>query len=194
MMKINVSEILELQRQKVIDWHGSENNHDQEGFLKIVADNHWMNYQLWHEEDKARREDKGFEYVYHAKRNIDRFNQARNNVVEALDKTIYEDLKPRENCPVNSETPGMMIDRLSILSLKEYHMEKQTRRQNVEPSHTEQCMQKLSVIRAQIVQLGECLQELFSDIISGKRTFRVYYQFKMYNDPKLNPQLYEVLS
>lgn len=191
MNKFNVSEILKFQKQAVIDWHVAENTGNQAGFLKMVADNHWMNFQLWHEEDKARREDMGFEYVYQAKRNIDRFNQARNNFVEAMDKAIFEAINPSENAPVNSETPGMMIDRLSILSLKEFHMAEQTERQDVELLHIAQCQQKLAVIRAQISQLGKCLEEFFSEMIAGKRTFRVYYQFKMYNDAALNPELYQ---
>jgi hypothetical protein len=31
---------------------------------------------------------------------------------------------------------------------------------------------------------------LLDDVAAGRRTFGVYYQFKMYNDPALNPQLY----
>jgi hypothetical protein len=107
----DAKKIIELQQQKVVAWHEKEYADDQEGFLKIVCDNHWMNFQLWHEEDKARRDDMGFEYIYHAKRHIDRFNQARNNFVEAMDKSIYENLSPKEHTPINSETPGMMIDR-----------------------------------------------------------------------------------
>lgn len=194
MSKIDVSEILDFQKQAVIEWHSSDNGRKLEGFLEIVSDNHWMNFKLWHEEDKARREDMGFEYVYQAKRNIDRFNQARNNFVESMDKFIYEALKPLENVPVNSETPGMMIDRLSILSLKEYHMAEQTEREDVSAEHILQCQKKLSVIQAQIAQLAQCLEEFISEIISGKRTFRVYYQFKMYNDAALNPQLYAASS
>lgn len=190
MNKWDVSEIVEFQKQAVMEWHSSENLAQPEGFLKMVSDNHWMNFQLWHEEDKARREDMGFEYVYRAKRNIDRFNQARNNLVEAMDKSIYEALQPSEEAPVNSETPGMIIDRLSILSLKEYHMAEQTERQDASPSHIVQCQKKLVVIRAQITQLAECLEVFISEILSAKRTFRVYYQFKMYNDAALNPQLY----
>lgn len=184
MKKINAEDLLQFQREKVAFWHEQENTEKPEGFLNLVSENHWMNFQLWHEEDKARREDKGFEYVYQAKRNIDRFNQARNNFVEAMDKVIYENYLPKENVPINSETPGMMIDRLSILTLKEYHMEEQTQRQNVEPSHIAQCQQKLAVIRAQIEQLKNCLSEFLTEILEGKRSFRVYYQFKMYNDSK----------
>jgi hypothetical protein len=28
------------------------------------------------------------------------------------------------------------------------------------------------------------------EVRAGTRSFRVYFQFKMYNDPSLNPQLY----
>jgi len=42
------------------------------GLLALVEEEHHCNFELWHEEDKARREDQGFEFVYRAKRNPDR--------------------------------------------------------------------------------------------------------------------------
>ncbi len=46
------------------------------------------------------------------------------------------------------------------------------------------------MIRQQLEQLRSCLGDLLQEIQDKKRTFRVYHQFKMYNDPNLNPQLY----
>src|SRR5690606_8526803 len=92
----------------------------RQAFFRLVEENHLRNFSLWHEEDIARRDDIGFEAVSRAKRNIDRFNQERNNFAEEMDKAIVNALAPAETgCPRNSETPGMIIDRLSILALKE---------------------------------------------------------------------------
>jgi hypothetical protein len=51
-------------------------------------------------------------------------------------------------------------------------------------------LEKLARIIRQRADLTQSLNELLSDVKNGKRTFAVYYQFKMYNDPSLNPQLY----
>ncbi|HEX2860504.1 MAG TPA: DUF4254 domain-containing protein, partial [Lacunisphaera sp.] len=149
------------------------------------------NFLLWHEEDIARRDDLGFEAVYRAKRNIDRFNQERNNFAEEMDKILAATLQPRESgCPRNSETPGVMVDRLSILALKEYHMHEETARADASAEHRAKCAEKLERIRRQRADLTACLDELFAEVAAGRRTFSAYFQFKMYNDPALNPQLY----
>ena len=134
----------------------------------------------------------GFEFVYQAKREIDQCNQLRNNRMEAIDEWLFKLLQPAKPtlCPVNTESPGMIIDRLSILSLKAYHMALQTERQDVNEEHRKNCTQKLETIQQQLNQLSLCLGQLFDEVIEKTRTFRVYHQFKMYNDPNLNPELY----
>lgn len=173
-------------------WQNMPPTLEAEGFYKLIQANHADNYQLWMAEDRARRDDKGFEFVYHAKREIDRWNQARNDQVEAMDLWLYEHLSPPPlgSCQVHSETPGMIIDRLSIMSLKIFHMAIQAKRPEATEAHRETCRHKLSVLKTQRVMLHECLLNLITDIQSGRRTFGLYRQFKMYNDPSLNPQLY----
>lgn len=188
----DIEKITTLQKERTIEWHNTEPALTEPELYRFVEDNHRNNFLLWHEEDRARRDDMGAEYVYSAKRNIDRYNQLRNNCMEQIDEWFFHHLTPRtQECPVHSETPGMMIDRLSILALKEYHMRKQTLRTDTSEAHKAQCTQKLDVILAQRNQLTQCLTELIADIKAGQRTFKVYHQFKMYNDPTLNPQIYE---
>ena len=91
---------------------------------------------------------------------------------------------------MNSETAGSIVDRLSIMALKEYHMQEEVDRKDASPKHIENCAHKLNVIRQQIKDLGDALKQLLIDCDSGVRGFRVYFQFKMYNDPELNPALY----
>lgn len=189
---IDVLAIHSLHTKCINQWKSKEPIHQYSGFYKLVEENHAFNYQLWHAEDRARREDMGFEFVYHAKREIDHCNQQRNNRMEAMDEWLYNQLKPAtaEQCPVNSESPGMMIDRLSILSLKSYHMNLQTDRLDVDEAHKINCAIKLDVIHQQLNQLSACLNQLIEEVGLKQRTFRVYHQFKMYNDPTLNPELY----
>ena len=184
-------EIAALQSSLTARWHEVPPAAAGRGFLLLVQQNHLRNFQLWHEEDVARRDDLGFEAVYRAKRNIDRFNQERNNYIEEMDQALVAALQPPESgCPRNSETPAMMIDRLSILALKEYHMHEETIRAGATTKHREKCAKKLARLRCQRNDLTACLGELLADVVARRRTFSVYYQFKMYNDPSLNPQLY----
>lgn len=186
------SEITALQQACLNLWKKTEVTLNQTDFLRLVEENHAFNYQLWHAEDRARRDDMGFEFVYHAKREIDHCNQQRNNRMEAMDEWLFRTLKPAQHttCSVHSETPGMMIDRLSILTLKAYHMALQVERVDVDTDHQQRCLTKLHTLNEQKKQLENCLHELLHDVKNQTRTFRVYHQFKMYNDPTLNPELY----
>ncbi|OCH99545.1 hypothetical protein A8135_06710 [Legionella jamestowniensis] len=193
MIELQVSKIAKLHEDSIIQWKAKDILLSQTGFMALVEENHAFNYRLWHAEDRARREDMGFEYVYRAKREIDHCNQQRNNRMEAMDEWLFTELQPAEpsECPVHSETPGMIIDRLSILALKAYHMELQTHREGADELHQQNCQRKWQTILEQQNQLLICLKELLTQITQRKRTFRIYHQFKMYNDPNLNPELYQ---
>ncbi|MEY3176165.1 MAG: hypothetical protein RLZZ436_4079 [Planctomycetota bacterium] len=187
---MNVQEILETQRHCTEHWHQAAPEAIGDGLLKLVQQNHLENFSLWHEEDIARRDDLGAERIRLAKRTIDRHNQRRNDIVEQMDRLLVQQLQPRESgCSFNSETPGMMIDRLSILALKEYHMQEEVLRMDATVEHRDRCSTKLTTIRRQIQDLAAALQELVMQVQQGTRSFRVYFQFKMYNDAELNPQL-----
>ena len=192
-MHFNPDEITTLQTTLTARWHEESPAATGTEFLLLVEENHLRNFQLWHEEDIARRDDLGSERVHQAKRAIDRFNQERNNFIEEMDKVLVAALKPLEaGVPRNSETPGMMIDRLSILALKEFHMHEETVRTDASEAHRATCAEKLARIVRQRTDLTQCVGDLLADVAAGTRTFAVYYQFKMYNDPALNPQLYQV--
>jgi hypothetical protein len=160
---------------------------------RAIERNHRHNMLLWNEEDQARRRDVHDSEIAKNKRAIDHFNQERNNAIEEIDETLLTMLAAVEHRPharLNSETPGSMIDRLSILSLKCHHMRLQTQRIAAGPSHVETCLAKLAVLSEQRSTLETCLDELLEDASRGLAYFKIYRQFKMYNDPALNPSLY----
>jgi hypothetical protein len=187
-----IQDISRLHRDSILTWHATEVCIQQEGLLKLIEENHAFNFQLWQAEDRARREDMGHGFVYAAKRAIDSYNQQRNNRMESIDEWLANaiTLSVAEDCPVHSETPGMIVDRLSILSLKSHYMTLQTTRPNTDVVHRQLCQQKSQILSAQHTQLTQCLQHFLQDLHQQVRTFRRYQQFKMYNDPNLNPELY----
>jgi hypothetical protein len=40
--------------------------------------------------------------------------------------------------------------------------------------------------------LAGCLDVLWTEVLEGKRRFKLYRQLKMYNDPELNPAVYNL--
>jgi hypothetical protein len=158
-----------------------------------IEANHKYNTLLWNEEDKARRTDVGPEAIAISKRLIDQYNQRRNDAVERIDEAILDQLstvRPEHDARLNSETAGAMIDRMSILSLKIYHMREQTQRGDAGNDHIVRCGEKLQRLMLQRQDLGDCFDQLLDDAAAGRAYFKVYRQFKMYNDPSLNPYLY----
>jgi len=163
-----------------------------DSIFKFIEANHFFNTKLWNEEDLARRKKVSDTIIAQNKRAIDSFNQKRNDYIEKIDNFIFESIPYliEARGKQNSETLGAMIDRLSILSLKIFHMSLQTLRDDVEKSHIEVCTNKLIILKKQRYDLCVCFEELMRDSQNGLRHFKLYRQFKMYNDPNLNPKMY----
>jgi hypothetical protein len=157
-------------------------------FEKLVLDQHMANFDLWHCEDEARDPDASDATIVATKRSIDRLNQRRNDLLEQLDLMLLEAASPNSDSPLHSETPGLIIDRLSILSLKLFHTEEQLHRST--PEHRATNHARLLLLNDQRTDLAACLAQLWSEVLAGTRRFKLYKQLKMYNDPALNPVLY----
>jgi len=185
-------------------WPQSEPAARDDGLWLWIQTNHRFNCLLWAEEDLARRTQVGDDQIAANKRAIDRYNQARNDATERVDELLLTALglvdpaSARTDAPVstvkpgsrlNSETAGSMIDRLSILALKVHAMRLQTERTDVDEAHRASSRAKLERLLQQRVDLGGCLDALIADAQAGRAHFKVYRQFKMYNDPRFNPAL-----
>jgi len=169
-----------------------------------AAVNHFHNRSLWAQEDLARRTQAPDAEIVANKRAIDRHNQARNDAIERIDEFLLSALGlvdpatlasalPRSTVApgarLSSETAGSMLDRISILGLKIAAMREQTLRSDVDEAHRRACGERLERLVQQRADLGACYDELLADASTGRAYFKVYRQFKMYNDPRLNPAL-----
>ena len=193
------SELLEQQLNEVVQWHVKAPEPDYvevSNFLNLVSMQHYVNFELWHQEDMARDPDAPDSKIAAVKRAIDVLNQRRNDMIEQMDQYLLDALQSKNikytaDAEMNSETPGSIIDRLSINALKIYHMDEEIQRLDVTDEHRKKCSGKLSVLQDQRNDLKKSLETLLADLSSGKKRLKVYQQMKMYNDENLNPVLYQ---
>ena len=182
--------LLERQLKEVEQWHEElpqDDSSESADFPSLVSTQHQVNFELWHQEDLARDPDVSDLKIAGVKRAIDLIEQLDQFLVNVLSR---ENVNTTDQTELNSETPGSMIDRLSINALKIYHMNEEIQREDAAESHRKKCFGKLSVLQEQREDLRQCLDKLLVDLSTGKKRLKVYQQMKMYNDESLNPVLY----
>ena len=195
---LETMKLLERQLKEVEQWHEElpqDDSSESADFPSLVSTQHQVNFELWHQEDLARDPDVSDSKIAGVKRAIDVLNQRRNDLIEQLDQFLVnvlsrENVNTTDQTELNSETPGSIIDRLSINALKIYHMNEEIQREDVAENHRKKCFGKLSVLQEQREDLRQCLDKLLVDLSTGKKRLKVYQQMKMYNDESLNPVLY----
>ncbi|MGC9150545.1 MAG: DUF4254 domain-containing protein [Microbacter sp.] len=160
----------------------------------ILFKKNWIDAVQWHLEDIIRDPLIDPVEALKIKRRIDASNQERTDVVEEIDGYFlnkYQNIDRRNDATINTESPAWAIDRLSILVLKIFHMNEETKRHDATNEHRATCENKLRVLLEQKEDLMTSIDQLLSDIEQGKKWMKVYKQMKMYNDPTLNPVLYQ---
>jgi hypothetical protein len=193
---LDAHQITELHDQATQRWHQDEawpgpSVFASEPFLETVLAQHRANFDLWHEEDKAREPHASDARIAIVKRNIDKLNQTRNDLVEGMDRELLEAAgKQNPAAPLHSESPGLIVDRLSILALKIYHTAEESHRPSASEAHHKKNLSRLALLEEQRSDLAACLAALWTEVRDGKRRFKLYRQMKMYNDPELNPAVY----
>jgi hypothetical protein len=128
---------------------------------------------------------------------VDQINQRRNDLAEELDRALLGWLEtgglgalPNPEAPLHSESPGLIVDRLSILALKIYHTREEAERTDAPDGHADRNRERLAILEEQRSDLAACLDALWHETLAGTRRFKLYRQLKMYNDPTLNPAIY----
>ena len=205
---VSAEEIVELQDRETRALHqagiavsGAKADAGPEGradWLEAVRRQHRSNFELWHIEDEARAPGASDADLAGVKLRVDVTNQLRNDLAEQLDRVLLGWLEakglPNPAAELNSESPGLMIDRLSILALKIYHTREEAERAGAPEGHAERNLERLAILEEQRRDLAGCLDALWRETLDGKRRFKLYRQLKMYNDPALNPAIYSASS
>jgi len=189
--------VVRLQDFSTSAWHGKPAPDfalPSNEFLGLVLELHRANFELWHIEDQARAPGASDRQIAETKRAVDRTNQRRNDLAEQCDALLLCRLEPHRlpaaEAELHSESPGLMLDRLSILALKIYHTREEMERANAPHGHAERNRERLALLESQRGDLAGCLDALWGKVIAGERRFKIYRQLKMYNDPSLNPAVY----
>jgi hypothetical protein len=191
--------IARLQERATEAWHreldASVEDVRAESFEGTILAQHRANFDLWHVEDRARTPGATDADIAEVKRAIDTINQRRNDLSEKCDALLLEQLRgsglPRAAAELHSESPGLMIDRLSILALKIFHTREEIERVGAPAGHAERNRDRLGLLTEQREDLVGCLNQMWAEVLAGRRRFKVYRQLKMYNDPTLNPAIYK---
>ncbi len=160
----------------------------------LLYKKNWIDTVQWHLEDIIRNPNINPVEGLAIKRRIDSSNQERTDMVEFIDSYFLEQFKTVEvssNAKINTESPAWAIDRLSILALKIFHMQVEVDRANASAEHIASCTTKLNILLEQRTDLSLAIEDLLYDMKTGNKFMKVYKQMKMYNDPSLNPILYQ---
>ncbi len=171
------------------------NNPHEKGSLEyLLYAKNWIDTVQWHLEDIIRDENIDPAEALKLKRRIDASNQQRTDLVEYIDSWFlqkYQNITPKTDAKINTETVAWAIDRFSILVLKVYHMNQEAIRKSASDEHRANCTAKLNILLEQKKDLSNAIDQLLIDIENGDVKMKTYKQMKMYNDESLNPILYQ---
>ncbi len=191
---------LEIFQQSVDDYHKHDdinqpiqNPYPDTSLSHLLYKKNWIDTVQWHYEDIIRDPNINPEKGMEIKRKIDKSNQDRTEMVEYIDSYFlnkFSQIVPKEEASINSESPAWVLDRLSILVLKIYHMDEEYKREGTGEEHKDSCKKKLDILLEQRKDLAGAIDDLLTDISTGDKKMKVYKQMKMYNDESLNPILY----
>lgn len=184
-MLAELARIDELQTRSVTDWHRAAPPQFGHGFGGLLLHQHYANYSLWHLEDIARIASTNDSELASAKREIDRLNKERHELIEAIDDAIVAALEAsghaqHRNAPLNSESPASIVDRCSILAIRIYHREQQLGVPDLTPELRLELARELELVRMHRSDLLTCVRELMDGVLAGTRRFKVYRHFKAY--------------
>lgn len=138
---------------------------------------HRNNTEQWDREDDVRREHGNDAAVAAAKRDIDRLNHTRHALIEAIDQAIMQSIDPRIEAPMVTESPGMAIDRLSILVIRLASTEAGAASGT---SGAGLLSDRIPRLRTQLAALEEAIATLLGDLSNGTRRFLGHESLKLY--------------
>lgn len=148
------------------------------------------NHALWHLENLARRPGATDAELGSIKRLIDRWNPVRHAFIEAFDRAVARTFPwavEADRLPKNSETPGSIVDRLSIQALKLHYLSGSSGLNDwrARPAAADPVLHYLWLMQQ---DLSTAFDSLLRQLQVGERGLRPYWACKSYGDPRANPR------
>jgi hypothetical protein len=135
-----------------------------------------INAFQWREEDLSRDPAADDAALAAVKRSIDASNGRRVRAVEAFDVRVIDGLTAAglldPTAPLAGESPGSIVDRLTVLALKRAHARDADR---------------IALLDEQWHDLLGCLDRLGADVAAGRARVKLYRQVKLYGAPEVTP-------
>jgi len=183
-MIINFSTISSIFSHFVKDTSG-ENDYEDE-LQKLAYFLIKTNKILWNLEDSARLLELGDKHVAEAKENIDVNNQQRNNLIREIDTFLYKLLSITPSLPDKfySESPGMIIDRLSIIYIKLSVVQKIISIIKEDDLKSEY-LDNEKILSGQIKNIGNFLDMYIDKLVKKEVYFEIQQPVKIYNDTRV---------
>jgi hypothetical protein len=136
--------------------------------LSLLLALHRNNLDQWQQEDLTRAPGADDATVAAAKRAIDALNTTRHELVEAIDAALAAALEQEASATPATESPAMVYDRLSVLTIRIHFTEDAGYRA------------RLPLLRDQLDVTVQALEGLFEDIRTGRKRFVPYQSLKLY--------------
>jgi hypothetical protein len=144
------------------------------------------NKTLWDLEDSARLFELGDSHVAEAKKDIDIYNQQRNDLIREIDALLYErfNVSRAGKESFYSESPGMIIDRLSIIFIKLFVV-RQLISLIEKADLKSEYFEKEKLLLSQIENIGNFLDLYIERLIKKEVFFEIQQAVKIYNDKRV---------
>jgi hypothetical protein len=131
------------------------------------------NLRQWDLEDATRDPGASDAQVASAKREIDRLNVSRHRLVEEIDAAIDSILDQAATAPLATESPGMVLDRLSVLVIR-------LARTAAASQRDPKLVDRVRALEAQVGALSAALDSYMDELRAGTRRFLRYESLKLY--------------
>ena len=145
-----------------------------------------INKTLWDLEDSARLSELGDGHVANVKKNIDIYNQQRNDLIRKIDTVLHRLLNVSRGVKESfySESPGMIIDRLSIIFIKLSVVQKIIAVIEEDDLRLEY-LEKEKILTGQIESIGNFLDLYIERLLKKDVFFEIQQSVKIYNDARV---------
>jgi hypothetical protein len=139
----------------------------------LIVDLVESNVRQWDLEDTTRDPGATDAEVADAKREIDRLNMGRHRLVRKIDAAIDSALDQPATAPIATESPGMVLDRLSVLVIR------RARTATASARHST-FNDRIRALESQVAGLSTALDFYLDELRAGTRRFLRYEPLKLY--------------